>query len=91
MLMWVAWSVETCAQVYRHARAHTHTDTHTHHFPDNTAGSVYAISEKSSNVRNSTLSLQNRHTCILTILLHYHLAGNLILMNYQNVIKYVKS
>ena len=57
MLMWVAWSVETCAHVYRHAHArthahaHTHTHTHTHHFPDNTAGSVYAMSEKSSNLK----------------------------------------
>ena len=37
MLMWVAWRVETCAHVYRHARTQvhshtmrTHTHTHTH-------------------------------------------------------------
>ena len=66
------------------------THTQTHNFPDDTAGSVYAISEKSSIFKKFTLSLQNTYTCILTILLHYHLAGNLILMNCQNVIKYVK-
>ena len=41
-------------------------------------------------LKNSTLLLQNTYTCVLTILLHYHLAGNLILMNCQNVIKYAK-
>ena len=93
MLMWVAWRVETCAHVYRHAHTQVHTHTtrihtytqHTHTHTDNTAGSIYAISEKSSNL--TTLSLQNMYTCILTILLHYHLAGNLILMNCQNMLK----
>ena len=92
------------ARAHAHTQVHTHTPhtytrtrnkhtrnkhTHTHNFPDNTAGSIYAISEKSSNL--TTLSLQNMYTCILTILLHYHLAGKLILMNCQNMLKSLRT
>ena len=72
-----------------HTFIHTHTHTQTH-FPDKTTGSVYTTSGKSSIFKNFTLSLQNTHTCILIILLHYHLAGDLVLINCQNVINYVK-
>ena len=70
-------------------RLHTYTHKHTY-FPDKTAGSVYTTSEKSSILKKFTLLLQNTYTCILIILLHYHLAGDLVLINCQNVINYVK-
>ena len=67
--MWVAWRVETCAHIYRHAHTRVHTHTHTHNFPDNTADSVYAISEKSS-------ILKKFHTVVAkyVYLYSYHLA-----------------
>ena len=43
MLMWVAWRVETCAHVYRHAR--THTSTHTPHAYTRTQTHTHTISQ----------------------------------------------
>ena len=104
MLMWVAWRVETCAHVYRHARTrthtsththtphaytrtHTHTHTHIHNFPDSTAGSVYAISEKSSNFKKF-------HTVVAkyVYLYSYHLAALPFSwkFNFDELSKYVK-
>ena len=64
-----------------HTSAHKHT-----HFPDKTAGSVY----RKKLYLKISLSLQNICTYILIILLHFHLAGALVLINCQNVINYVK-
>ena len=48
------------------------------------------LHQKKALFKKFSLSLQNRYTCILIILLHYHLAGDLVLINCQNMINYVK-
>ena len=64
---------------------HTHTHTNTHISQINSRQCLHYIRKKLY-----SLSLQNSYTCILIILLHYHLAGDLVLINCQNVINYVK-
>ena len=63
-----------------------HTFTHKHtHFADKTAGSVYTTSEKGL--------FKNFHCCCKYLYLlsyHYHLAGDLVLINCQNMINYDK-
>ena len=72
-------------------RLHTYTHKHKHtHFLDKTAGSVYTTSEKALFKKFHCHCKIRILVCILIILLHYHLAGNLVLINCQNVINYVK-
>ena len=72
--------------MFTHMHTHAHTNTH---FPDKTPGSVYTTS-KNLFLKYFTVVEKYIYTCILIILLHYHLAGDLVLINCQNVINYVK-
>ena len=71
---------DLCTFIHRHRYTHTHISQQ----------AASTLHQKSSILKNFTLLLQNTHTCILIILLHYHLAGDLILINCQNVINCVK-
>ena len=77
----------TCLHTYTHTHTHTLIHTCTHAVSQQAESTLY---HKKSILKKFTLLLQNTYTCFLTILLHYHLAGNLVLINFQNVINYVK-
>ena len=68
-------------RMFRHIHTHACTDTHTiSQITQQVASTLYQ-----SIFKKFTL-LQNMYTRILTILLHHHLAGNLVLINCENVI-----
>ena len=78
VLMWVAWIVGANAQVYTNTHVHTHSSKH--------------ISQLALSIlHQKKLKYYNLQSiCILTVLLHHHLAGNLVLTNCQDMMNYVE-
>ena len=68
---------------------HLHTYTHKHAHSQMKQQAASTLHQKKALLKISLL-LQNTYTCILIILLHYHLAGDLVLINCQKGINHVE-
>ena len=82
--MRVAWRAETCA----HVNTHAHTNTHISQIKKQAASRLH---NKKALFKNFTvvakyIYLYSYHLATV----HYYLAGDLVLINCQNVINYVK-